>query len=421
MEMLDAKTLTNPVLVLSSKYNDIELDIKTNKFLIDELYVKKFDQTSAYAELTKIPDQIISSLEQVRDMLQNGLIGSSASDDQGLSGTDGSLLNPNLAGLTEMMLDRVLGAIMPIVNIPSMIAVPPLPLVGELPVAIKKISTMGEALEDLPKEIKDKIKEEKEKNKSSSKDKFKIPPKVINTIDDISKSVDTAVDEWKMFTPTFYQACFDALLELLDPVFQFFGLIAGFPLNLINQVNTAAEQIREFAKNAYKMISDYLIDKVMEPINAVKFLANGTISTDYIISALELKNIKKKAELSANVLEADVEKNKMAVKKAEERKKIYDKMLTKITNTISSDNEENLKNASPETIKAYRKITEEQIKKCKEFGNGNLDELSASLVIAEENLKKFREISADIVANLSKQIVIKPRPEGKAPADVADT
>ena len=168
------------------------------------------------------------------------------------------------------------------------------------------------------------------------------------------------------------------------------------------------------------MIYDYIVDKVMEPINAVKFLANGTISTDYIISALELKNIKKKIELSANALETDVEKNKMAVEKAEERKKQYDKALKKAMDKVKHDNEDFFKNASPEAIKTANKMVEEQIKKCNEFGAGNLSELSASLVIAEENFKKFKEISADIVANLSKQISIKPLPGGKPPAEVDD-
>ena len=165
------------------------------------------------------------------------------------------------------------------------------------------------------------------------------------------------------------------------------------------------------------MIYDYVSDKVMEPIDAVTFLANGTISTDYIISALELKNIKMQVELSANILESNIEKNKMAVENAEKRKKLYDKALKSRMDMINSNNKAGLKNAPPEMTQTVNKMVEEQLKKCKEFGAGNLAELSASLVTAEENLKKFKEISADIVANLSKQISIKPLPGGKPPAD----
>lgn len=398
------------LLVLNNEYLDTSNNTETNKVLIEELYTKKFDQISSYNEFAKIPDEIISALNKVRDDLANGLTANTgkltdsiykANKAGGLSG----VLGASISEMFEPMVNQIVTSVTSVTSIPAMLNLPNLPLVEEIPVAMEKFAAMSDALNDLPKEIKDKMEEDKKKNKVSWKDRLKLPPKVVNTINDIVDSIKQAIREWKEFVVNFYHACFNALLDLLLAVFAFFGIEPGFPLNLIKTVETMAKQLYDFSKRAVQMLRDYLVEKLMEPINAAKYLANGNANIDYTISALELKNIRNSIELSANILRTEVEKSKKIFDDATIEKEKSDE---KILNNINFYEHiiENATEAPPEEIQDCQDHIQEY--------RDMMEKSAITLSFLEEDynstcvdLSTLCEVSADIVASLAKTIAIR--------------
>lgn len=263
-----------------------EDQLEEDELALQELYDRKFNETSSFLDVVNIEESITESLTNLKDMLEaqfEDMAGQYTTLSNWLS-ADPSALEDQMI---DMMMEPILEAIKPLQDLLPDLGLPELPIIGDLNKILKSFIAIGRIMYNMPEAAQQQDQETEAKAKKAGPN---IWSKLKNTAMDILELIQYAFSQIQNVLIIVGFMAVMKLIEIIKPVLDAFQLVVSSVVQMLTIVDTVGKIMYGNIKALLIKLKKYFMKKIMKFLYLLEFLyrdGDGTLPIDDLIRATQ--------------------------------------------------------------------------------------------------------------------------------------